>query len=122
MHQAALAVIVIEGKMLGAQVIPERYGAGPPIEGAGEFGPGCVRIQIIQQGPALGLGHISKADGKAPINIEVFAARIRMGANHRMFDLFQGDFRQLELRIPPFVVVLGLGTKGADAAVYRFQA
>src|SRR2546421_9292813 len=58
MHQAARAVVVVDGIVHGAAVVPDRERAGLPAEAAGEFRPGAVLVEEIEQRPALRLAHV----------------------------------------------------------------
>src|SRR3954468_18481732 len=52
-HQAALAVIVVGGVVPGGAVVPKGDGAFAPAEAAGEFGPGGVTVEMLEQRPAV---------------------------------------------------------------------
>src|SRR5215471_4602263 len=57
-HDAALALVVVDRVMLGAAIVPERDRADLPAEAAGEFRTLVVREQILQQRCALLFGHV----------------------------------------------------------------
>src|SRR5262245_21781771 len=57
MHEAAGAVIVVDGVVHGAAVVPDRQVVGAPAQAAGELGPDGVIEEELEQRPALRLGH-----------------------------------------------------------------
>src|SRR5437660_1606024 len=84
MHEPAVAVIVVHRVVLRAAVIPDGERAGLPGEAAGELRPDLVLEEKLQQRRALLLGHAAKAHGMGEIDVERFAAGLRMRAHHRM--------------------------------------
>src|SRR5205823_15103383 len=57
-HAPALAVIVVDRRVLRAAVVPDGERPGLPAHAAGEFRPSLVRLQEFHQRPALGFGHV----------------------------------------------------------------
>ena len=51
-HDAALAMVIIDRVVLDAAVVPKSDGVGAPAEAAGEFGPHQVAIEIVELGRA----------------------------------------------------------------------
>src|SRR6266581_8910478 len=82
MHYAPMAVVVVDGIVLAAAVVPERERAGAPLEAAGEFRLHLVAEQELQQRRALFLGHAGKARGVRGVDIQRLAPGLRMRAHH----------------------------------------
>src|SRR5262245_14056264 len=61
-HDAALAVIVVESVVLGATVVPDRQRARFPAEAASELGPHKVALEIVEQRLALRNAHIIESN------------------------------------------------------------
>src|SRR5580704_15157058 len=120
-HDAALAVIVVDRVVLDAAIVPERDRALFPAEAAGEFGPHRVLPQVVEQRRALLLGHVLEADREGAVDVERFATGLDMSADDRMLDL---AVRVLAI-VEPHRLVAGIVTThrvepiGPARAVYR---
>src|SRR6516162_262955 len=101
-HDAALALVVVDRVMLGAAIVPERDRADLPAEAAGEFRTLVVREQILQQRCALLFGHVLEAHRMAAVDIKRPAAGLRVGSDHGMLG---------------HVFALGVGSGGIADAV-----
>src|SRR5882762_2381924 len=84
MHHPPVPVIVVQGVVLRAAVVPERERAHAPAEPAGELGTHLVPIEELQQRRALLLGQVLEAHGVADVYVERLAPGLRMGANDRV--------------------------------------
>src|ERR1700691_6309799 len=89
-HDAALAVVVVDRVVLDAAVVPERDRVLFPTEAAGEFGAHGVFVKVVEERCAFLLGHALEAYREAAVDIEAFLAAPRMGADDRMVDLAVG--------------------------------
>src|SRR6185437_7090245 len=90
MHQPPAAVIVIDGVMQGAAVVPDRERALRPAEAAGEFRPLDMGEQEIEKRPALALAHILEAGGVNGIDEERLAPALGMQTDDGMGHLALG--------------------------------
>lgn len=63
---------------------------GCPDEAAGEFRPGQVLAEEVEQRLALRLGHVLEAGGVGDVDEERLAAGLRMGADDRVLGLVGG--------------------------------
>src|SRR5579862_908807 len=86
-HDAALAVIIVERVMLHAAIVPERDRAPLPAEAAGEFRLDRVLVEEIQQGPAFLDRHVLEADGEVAVDVEPLASGFGVGAHDRVLGL-----------------------------------
>src|SRR5260221_14295228 len=84
MHQATLSVIVIDGVVHGAAIVPEGERARPPSEAAGEFRPRRVGVEEIEDRRALLAGHAVEASGIDRVDEQCLAAGLGMNADRRM--------------------------------------
>jgi hypothetical protein len=50
MHDPAESVVIVDGVVLGAAIVPEGEGARLPAETAGELGTDLMREQVIEKG------------------------------------------------------------------------
>src|SRR5437868_7668987 len=74
-HAPALAVIVVDRRVLSAAVVPNGERPRLPAHAAGELRPRLVRLQEFHQRPALRFCHAAKADGVRPGKIKRLAPR-----------------------------------------------
>src|SRR5262245_51360498 len=83
-HQAAIAVIIVDRIVLGAAIVPERDRARLPMEAAGELRPDLMPEQKIEDRRALLLAHVLEAHRVGDVDVERLAAGLRMGAHRRV--------------------------------------
>src|SRR3954454_17175343 len=83
-HAAALAMVVVDRRVLRAAVIPDRECARLPAYATGELRLGLVGLQEFDQRPALRLGHASEPDGMRAGQVKRLAPGIRVRAHDRM--------------------------------------
>src|SRR5205823_9459990 len=77
-HQPAERPGIVYREVLDRAVVPERHRAVPPAEAAGEFGPVAMVEQIVEQGPALRLGHALEAHRVGAVYEEELAPGLGM--------------------------------------------
>src|SRR5690349_9418307 len=82
-HVPALAVIVVEGVMPDAAIVPERQRAGAPAEAAGVGLTSRHLEEIVQQRLTLLLGPSRKAQREGRVDVKPLPPRLRMRAHHR---------------------------------------
>src|SRR6267154_3898984 len=80
----ALAVIIVDREMLATAVVPDADRALLPAQAGGEFRPGAMRLQEIDQRPAFLVGPVLAADRVARIDVERLLAGLGMGAHDRV--------------------------------------
>jgi len=68
-HQPALALIVVDGLVPGAAVVPEGDGAVRPAEAAGVLRLGGVGVEELQERLALFLAPAVDADGEVRVDV-----------------------------------------------------
>ena len=73
-HNALLAMVVIDGVMPGGPVVPESDGAGLPVKAAGELLAGAVGIKKIQKRFGFFNRPPIKAHGEIRIDIKRLSA------------------------------------------------
>ncbi len=83
-------MIVVDRIVLGRAIVPEGDRARLPDEAAGEFRPGQVLAEEVEQRLALRLGHVLEAGGVGDVDEERLAAGLRMGADDRVLGLVGG--------------------------------
>src|SRR5256885_3254561 len=83
-HAAALAVIVVDRRVLRAAVVPDGERPRLPAHAAGEFRPRLVRLQEFDQRPALRFAHVLEPDRVRPGKVKRFAPGLGMRTHHRM--------------------------------------
>src|ERR1700719_4906492 len=79
-QDASLAVIIVDREMLATAVVPDADRAPLPAQAGGEFRPGAVRLQEVDQWPAFFVGHVLEADCVAGIYVERPPPGLGMGA------------------------------------------
>src|SRR5262249_9194959 len=115
-HAAALAVVVVDRVVLRAAVVPDRERARHPAHAAGELVPGLVRLEEVDDRPALLLAHVAKAHGVAAAAVERLLARLGVRARDRMLGLvFLGPFDAADLHAAD--LVLGVNLRAAPAVL-----
>src|SRR5690348_1296577 len=62
-HEPAGTIVIVDGVVHGAAIVPDRQVVGAPAQAAGELGPDRVSVEELEQRPALGLGHALEARG-----------------------------------------------------------
>jgi len=97
-HEPPLAVIIVDGVVQDAAIVPERDRIGLPAEAAGEFGPHCVLSQILQERRAFLFRHVLETHGECRIDIERSAAGLDMSAHDRVLDLGIGRVAKAKRR------------------------
>ena len=78
MHQAAVAVIVVERIVPCRAVVPEGDRARFPAEAVSVLRPGDMGVEPVEQRLALGVGPAVEAQGKAGIDVQRGPAAYRM--------------------------------------------
>ena len=78
------AVLVVDGVMLRAAIVPTSHRAGLPAEPAGKFGPRLVFEQKAKQRRAFLYCHALEMQRVGAIDIEQFPPRFGVGAYDRM--------------------------------------
>src|SRR3954466_13163090 len=84
MHDPAMTIVIIQGIVLYAAIVPKRDGTRLPAEAARVFRPDGVLEEKLQQGTAFLDGHILEADREVPIDVQAFPACLRVGADNRV--------------------------------------
>src|SRR6516165_10792784 len=84
MHDPAESVVIVDGVVLGAAVVPEGEGARLPAETAGELGTDLMREQVIEKGLALLHGPALEMSGVSGVDLERPPARLGVRADHRV--------------------------------------
>jgi len=84
MHDPPMAVIVVDGIVLGCPIVPEGEGSHLPTKATGEFRPDLMAEQVIQYRRALLLRHTGEAGGVRDVNVQRFAPSFGMGADRRV--------------------------------------
>src|SRR5689334_17608278 len=79
-----MAVIVVDGVVLRASVVPERDRPRTPAEPAAELRPRLVTEEIIEQRRAFFLRHPVEPDGVGDVDVQRAPAGLGMPADHRM--------------------------------------
>src|ERR1700730_2374522 len=122
MHDSLLAMVIVDGVVLDAAIVPERDRVRTPAEPAGELRARRMAIEIIEEGRALRLGHVRKTNGECPVDKQRLAAGLGMASYDRVLDLSLGG-----VAAPNFHRALALGeivrprTVGATRAMHRGQ-
>src|SRR5437867_2754854 len=89
-QEPAVSVIVVDGVVQRASVVPDRQRSIIPTKSAGEFRTGAVLEQEPEEGPALGLGHSLKARRIDRIDVEGLVSALGMRAHNRVSHLAIG--------------------------------
>ena len=84
MHDPAMAIVVIQGIVLYAAIVPKRDRTRLPAEATRVFRPDGVLEEKLQQWAAFLDGHILEADREVPIDIEALPACLRVCADDRV--------------------------------------
>ena len=84
MHDPPVGLIVVDRVVLGAAVVPERQGAGPPAEAARELRPGLVAEEIVEDRRAFLRRRPLEAHGVRDVHVERSTAGLRMHAHDGM--------------------------------------
>src|SRR3984893_15061720 len=90
MHDSLLAMVIVDGVVLDAAIVPERDRVRTPAESAGELRTRRVAIEVIEEGCALRFGHVRKANGECAVDKQRLAAGLRVGSNDRVLNLSLG--------------------------------
>ena len=96
MHLPPVAPDVVDRVVLHAAVVPEREGARCPVEPAGEFRPGEMVQQEVEQRAAFFFAHVLEPARERGVDVERLAAGLGMGAGHGMHGLF---FMRVVIRV-----------------------
>ena len=87
MHDAPVAVIIVQWIMQRRAVVPQCQRPGAPLEAAGELWLDLMLVQIIQQRGAFVHCPILEAQGMPDVDIKRAASRFGMRAHHWMLGL-----------------------------------
>src|SRR5215467_13371869 len=79
MHQTPETVIIVDGIVLRATIVPERERPGLPAEAAGEFRTCQVVEEIVEDWCTFRCSHVLEADGVTAVHVERLAPGFRMG-------------------------------------------
>src|SRR5262249_24990007 len=82
MHDPAESVVIVDGVVLGAAIVPEGEGAGLPAETAGELGTDLMREQVIEKRLALLHGPALEMAGMGGVDVERLHAGLGVRADH----------------------------------------
>src|SRR3954453_9206224 len=85
MHGPAIAIVIIQGIVLYAAIVPKRDGTGLPAEAAREFRPDGMLEEKLRQGAAFLDTHSLEADRESPVDVQAFPACLRVRADDRGF-------------------------------------
>jgi hypothetical protein len=83
-QEPAVSVIVVDGVVLGAAVVPERQRARMPAEPARELRAHLVSVEVMQERRALLLRHALESNRVGDVDVERAAARLGMQAHDRV--------------------------------------
>jgi hypothetical protein len=83
-HQAVAASEVEDAAVDGGVIVPQREGAGLPLETALVLGPGLVREQEVEHGAALALTHAGDLAGHQLADEQEAPPGVRVRADHRV--------------------------------------
>src|SRR5215468_2231853 len=90
MHQTPETVIIVDGIVLRATIVPERERPGLPAEAAGEFRTCQVVEEIVEDWCTFRCSHVLEADGVTAVHIERLAPGFRMGPDDGVLgDIFR---------------------------------
>src|SRR5690242_14467691 len=89
MHQAAFAMIVVDGKVPGRAIVPEGDRALAPLEAGVELRLCGVGIEIIEQGPAFVFGPAFEMCREGRVHIERLAAGLGMAKDDGMYGVLR---------------------------------
>src|ERR1022692_1227837 len=87
MHDASIAVIVVDRVVEAAAVIPESQGSWTPTESAGEFRPNLVLEQVRQQTLTFLVRHAFEPGGVSNVDVERLAPGFGVRSHHGMHGL-----------------------------------
>src|SRR5438128_1801743 len=93
MHQAALALIVIERIMPGRAIVPERNRALLPAEARLEFGARGVLAEVIEQRLALLRGPAFEVRRERRVDVERWTSTLGMADHDGMHGILRGKLR-----------------------------
>ena len=118
-HIPAIALVIVDGNMLKAAIIPKRDGARRPRKAAGEFRLCRVFEEILQKRLALFLRHPFEIMRRRDVNVERLSPGLRMRADDRMlYRRHRGQLFRRQGRAFLFGVIL----PGAADQELRLQA
>lgn len=84
-HMAAVPLVVIEGEVLHASIVPECHGSLCLPEAACDLFAGSVCEQITQEGQAVFTGHVFEFFSESNVDVKRLAAGFWMGTHNGMF-------------------------------------
>src|SRR6516165_4761675 len=82
MHDPAESVVIVDGVVLGAAIVPEGEGARLPAETAGELGTDLMREQVFEKRLALLNCPALEMGGMGGVDVERLPARLGVRADH----------------------------------------
>src|SRR5262245_58281726 len=82
MHDPPEPVVIVDGVVLSAAIVPEGEGARLPAETAGELGTDLMREQVIEKRLALLHGPALEMGGVGGVDVERLPARLGVRADH----------------------------------------
>jgi CheY-like chemotaxis protein len=83
-HDPAIAIVVVQGIVLYAAIVPKRDRTRLPAEAARVFRPDGVLEEKLHQRTAFVDSHILEADREVPVDVQAFPACLRVGADNRV--------------------------------------
>ena len=84
MHFPAITVVVIQGIVLYAAIVPKCDRTRVPAEATCVFWPDGMFEEKLQQGAAFLYGHVLEADREVSVDVEALPAGLRMRADDRV--------------------------------------
>src|SRR5215471_15196777 len=119
MHQAMVALVIVERLMPGAAIIPNGHRARAPLKATHEAILRDVLIEMVEQGRALFASPTDNAGRKGGIDVERRLAAAGMGNDNRM-DCLGRIFKAAQLHAVALGVVSPFA-KGVSRCVMSLQ-